>query len=425
MQPRPDAYHRGHPPRTNSTTAMKPSGLRAVKAQVSTVTVLLWSAKVSGCHSEAEKLRRQVSTLSEFGKRALRSDDIDGLLQEATKFVSDAIDVDLVKVLELLSGGDSLLVRAGVNWNPGVVGHAEIPAHEGSSAGHALRKDQPVITEDTETEVRFEIPKLLVEHGVRSTVNVVIRGEDGPFGVLEVDSRQLRKFEQDDIDFLQNYANLLASAIDRVRIQRELAERALTQELLGHELQHRINNMLATIRAIARRTRAKSRSLDEFAKAFDDRLAAIARTHALLSRTRTSKIDIREVLSQELSVHGAVEGENLSQRGPEIPIPAKQAQVLSMAIHELATNAVKHGALSMENGHIEISWDAHDRDNEKELRLRWRERGSIIGQEPARRGFGSEFLEKSIPHMLHGQFERRFRSDGVECTVSFLLDVGP
>jgi two-component system CheB/CheR fusion protein len=141
-----------------------------------------------------------------------------------------------------------------------------------------------------------------------------------------------------------------------------------------------------------------------------------------LSRTRTGTIDIREVLSQELSVHGAVEGENLRQRGPEISIPAKQAEVLSMAIHELATNAVKHGALSRENGHIEISWDAHDCGNENEFRLLWRERASPIAHEPARRGFGSEFLEKSIPHMLYGRFERTFGSDGIECTLSFLLD---
>jgi two-component sensor histidine kinase len=327
-----------------------------------------------------------------------------------------------VKVLELLPSGENLLLRAGVNWNPGVVGHAEIPAHEGSPAGYALHTNQPVITEDTEREVRFEIPKLLIEHNVRSTVNVVIRGEDGPFGVLEVDSRQLRKFDQDDIDFLQNYANLLASAIDRVRSQRELAERAVRLEMLGHELQHRINNMLTTVYAIARRTRAKSQSLDEFAKAFDSRLSAIARTHALLSRTRTSAIDIREVLSQELSVHGAVEGENLSQRGPQILLPAKQAEVLSMAIHELATNAVKHGALSKENGYIEVSWDAKDCGNENEFRLRWRERASPIAHEPVRRGFGSEFLEKSISHMLHGRFERSFGSDGMECTVSFPID---
>ena len=99
-----------------------------------------------------------------------------------------------------------------------------------------------------------------------------------------------------------------------------------------------------------------------------------------------------------------------------------QAEVLSMAIHELATNAVKYGALSMENGHIDISWDAHDRGNENEFQLRWRERTSPIAPQPARRGFGSEFLEKSIPHMLHGRFERTFGSDGIECTVSFLLD---
>jgi two-component sensor histidine kinase len=281
-----------------------------------------------------------------------------------------------------------------------------------------------VITADTATERRFKVPELLIEHGVRSTVNVVIRGEDGPFGVLEVDARELRNFDQDDIDFLQNYANLLASAIDRARNQRELAQRALRQEVLGHELQHRINNMLATIRAVARRTRAKSRTIDEFAKAFDDRLASVARTHALLSRTRAGAVDIREVLGQELSAHGAIEGENLTQQGPAVPIPAKQAQVLSMAVHELATNAVKHGALSMDAGCIDVCWDTRDRGHEKELCVHWRERGVRIAHEPERSGYGSEILKRSIPHMLRGRFDRTFHPDGLECTISFPLDPG-
>ncbi len=306
---------------------------------------------------EAKKLRKQVSTLAEFGKGALQVDDIGALLQEATRLVSDAIDVDLVKVLEILPGGETLLVRAGVNWAPGVVGHATIPANEGSAAGHALRTGEPVISENVETETRFEIPMLLTQHGVKSTVNVLIRGEeDKPFGILEVDSRQLRKFAQDDIDFLQNYANLLSSALKRVTAQAELAERAQHERVLRHELQHRINNMLATIRAVARRTRARSESLDEFARSFDDRLAAIARTHALLSETEKSAVSMRELLAQELMAHGAIEGENLTQHGPELLISAKQAQALSMAFHELATNAVKHGALSADSGHIDISW---------------------------------------------------------------------
>jgi GAF domain-containing protein len=94
-------------------------------------------------------------------------------------------------------------VRAGVNWAPGVVGHATIPANEGSAAAHALLTGEPLITENVASEARFEIPMLLSQHAVKSTVNVLIRGENKPFGILEVDSRQLRSFTQDDVDFLQ------------------------------------------------------------------------------------------------------------------------------------------------------------------------------------------------------------------------------
>jgi hypothetical protein len=128
---------------------------------------------------ETEMLRRQVSTLAAFGGQALRAQEVGELLQEATRRVSEAIEVDLVKVLEPIANGQELLVRAGVNWNPGVVGQATIPADGGSAAGHALRTNAPVIS-DVATERRFSTPRLLIEHGVQSTVNVVIRGEKGP-----------------------------------------------------------------------------------------------------------------------------------------------------------------------------------------------------------------------------------------------------
>ena len=290
----------------------------------------------------------------------------------------------------------------------------------GSPAGYALKTGVPVITEDIATERRFRILTLLIEHSVRSTVNVVICDDDSPFGVLEVDSRQLRKFSQDDIDFLQNYANLLGAAIRRVEIQQELAESALKQRVLGHELQHRINNMLATIRAVARRTRARSENLDAFAAAFDQRLAAIARTHNLLSRTDSAEVELRELLRQELSAHGAVEGENMALTGPEIRLTSRQAQALAMAFHELATNAVKYGALSNPDGRINVVWETVP--NDEQTRIRWRESGVAVGRASDRRGYGSEILEKAIPHMLQGSFERTFNPDGLECIVSFALD---
>lgn len=377
-----------------------------------------------GNSDDASKLRKQVSTLAEFGKHVLRVDDVGGLLQETTRLVSEAIDVDLVKVLELLPDGETMLVRAGVNSAPGVVGHATIPAAKGSSAGYALRTGEPVISENIATDTRFEIPMLLVQHGVKSSVNVLIRSEDRPFGVLEVDSRQLRSFGHDDIDFLQNYANLLASAIERVNAQAELAERAERERVLSHELQHRINNILTTIRAVAGRTRAKSQSLDEFAKSFDDRLAAIARTHALLSGTETIAVPLRELLARELSAQGAVEGENVTLDGPVLLVSAKQAQALTMAFHELATNAVKHGALSVVKSHIDVSWESDASDPERQLCIRWRETGVTIEHEPVRRGFGSDILERAIPLMLNGKFERTLHCDGIECVILLPLSQG-
>ena len=191
-----------------------------------------------------------------------------------------------------------------------------------SAVGHALRTNAPVIS-DVATERRFSTPRLLIEHGVRSTVNVVIRGEKRPFRVLEVNSRQ-RSFGQDDIDFLQNYANLLASAVDRLERQQELEEGMNRQQLLLNELQHRVNNMLTTIRAVARRTRAHSANLDQFAKALDDRLSALARIHNLFSQPGKMAATMREILTQELSAQGAVEGNNFVQTGPDIALPTRK-----------------------------------------------------------------------------------------------------
>ncbi len=372
--------------------------------------------------ASAEKLRKQVSVLAKFGGDSLRSENIDELLQEATRLISEAMDVDLVKVLELLPDRQDLLVRAGVNWKPGIVGHAQIPAHEGSSAGQALRTDEAVISEDIAKERRFAIPELLIANGVKSTVNVVIRCEHGPFGVLEVDAQRLRHFDQDDIDFMQNYANLLAAAIDRVNSHRELVESARKLDVMAHELHHRMNNMLATINAIARSARTKYTDVGEFVEAFDSRLDALSRVYKLLGRPETTDISIREILGQELAAYGAVESEKVVERGPDTAVSPKQAEALEMAFHELTTNAVKHGALSAKGGRINVSWDTHPHGAGKQVHINWRESGAHIEHAPTHRGFGSEILEKAIPRMLDGTIERKFHPDGVECVIEFATE---
>ena len=194
------------------------------------------------------------------------------------------------------------------------------------------------------------------------------------------------------------------------------------QQFLFNELQHRVNNMLTTIRAVARRTRAHSASLDQFARALDDRLSALARIHNLFSHPGRMIATIQEILTQELSAQGAVEGDNFVLRGPDIALPAREAELLSMAFHELATNAVKHGALFAKDGRIYITLLIKHAENGEHVLVRWRETGAAIEQPPIRRGFGSELLEKSILDLPAGRFDRTFHADGIECVLEFRIE---
>ena len=172
-----------------------------------------------------EKLLVQQSVLAKFGELALRSDNIDEILTEACRLVGEALGTDLAKVMELQPDGETLLVRAGVGWNPGVVGIATVTAGSGSSEGRVLTTGEPTISPDIENETRFFYAPFLKENGVRAAVNVIIQGHClPPFGVLQVDSRITRTFTADDTQFLRNYANLLAGAVDQYRSRAALSQ---------------------------------------------------------------------------------------------------------------------------------------------------------------------------------------------------------
>ncbi len=173
---------------------------------------------------EYEALLRQQTTLARFGELALRSENLDEILSEACSLVGEALGTDLAKVLELQEDGRTLLVKAGVGWKPGVVGQVRVEAEESSSEGHALQTGKPVISTDTRHETRFSLPGFLRDNNVQALVNVVILGAKGrpPYGVLEVDSHEPREFGDSDIAFLRGYANLLAAAVDRLRVLGEI-----------------------------------------------------------------------------------------------------------------------------------------------------------------------------------------------------------
>jgi len=169
---------------------------------------------------------RQQTVLAKFGELALRSDSLDEILTEACRLVGVALGTDPAKVMELQEDGASLLVRAGTGWKPGVVGEVTLKVADDSSEGYALKTGEPMISPDIATETRFRYPPYLIENGVQAVANVVIIGGQGrpPFGVLQVDSRTPRPFTSTDVAFLRGYANLLAAAVDRLRVIGEVRD---------------------------------------------------------------------------------------------------------------------------------------------------------------------------------------------------------
>jgi len=167
-------------------------------------------------------LWHQQTVLARFGKFALRSDDLDEILTEAYRLVRDVLCTDLAKVMELQQDGEALLVRAGVGWNPGVVGEVVVKASE----GHALKAGEAMVSPDVGTKTRFRYLPFLTENEIEALASVIIlRAKNKPpLGILQIDSREPREFTNDDNAYLSGYDNLPAAAMDCPRVLGEVRD---------------------------------------------------------------------------------------------------------------------------------------------------------------------------------------------------------
>ncbi len=182
------------------------------------------------------------------------------------------------------------------------------------------------------------------------------------------------------------------------------------QVLLAREVDHRARNALAVIQSIIRLTRAKS--VDDYVQAIEGRIKALARAHTLLSDSRWQGADLATLVSEELAPYRA--GDKIKFGGPDISLQPATAQGLALALHELATNAAKHGALSSPGGKIALDWQLEG----DALTLHWAENGGPSIAQPTSRSFGLKVIVASIEQQLGGKSSFDWNSQGLRCVFS-------
>jgi PAS domain S-box-containing protein len=192
---------------------------------------------------ERESRARQQGVVAELGLRALATDDLQGLMDEAVDLVARTLDVELAGVAEIAPGGDEVIFRAGHGWGEGVVGRRVAREGGDSLMGYTLRSRDAVVSEDMAADGRFDSSSIARDHGAVSALSVMIATPDQPFGTLGALSTHRRAFSRFDVSFVQAVANVLAGAVERTRAQERLGEvreaerRRLARDLHDEALQ--------------------------------------------------------------------------------------------------------------------------------------------------------------------------------------------
>jgi len=291
-----------------------------------------------------------------------------------------------------------------------------VDAHSHTACGIALRTGERTFV-DFDDDVADEACRMHVEAGYRSAQATPLLSRSGePIGMLNTHwNESHHRLGDREVRYLDLLARQAADLIERKQAEESLRDSERHAQTLLAELQHRVRNTLAVVRSIARRTAENTASADDMLGHFQGRLDAFSRVQAALTRSPGSKISLATLIDDELIAHATRDGEHVSVKGPDVQLEPRIAERLSLAIHELATNAVKHGALTNGNGRVEVRWSSRQLNGSAELLLSWKETGVQLSDgEPQREGFGMELLRRSLPYDLQAETAVDFAPTGLQ-----------
>ncbi|MEG3164799.1 HWE histidine kinase domain-containing protein [Sphingomonas sp. PB2P19] len=212
-------------------------------------------------------------------------------------------------------------------------------------------------------------------------------------------------------------AQLTALMHEVQSLHRALAAAEVRERALTYELQHRVRNMLAVIRTIYRRMLASKTAQDQFAFHFEDRLDAIGRYQTDIAGVSAGGIELEDMVRDELLTVHCTDGPDCTITGPSVRLSAKWVELMGLALHELAINAVKFGALC-HGGALRIEWWLTEEAGQSMLHFHWKETGvALLTTAPRPRGFGQDLIEEALPYQFGATTSFEFKPGGLECSI--------
>ena len=370
---------------------------------------------------------RQQEILAELGVVALQGKPFLELLNETVRLTAEGMNAEFCKILEFIPADNRLLVRAGVGWHEGIVGRATVGSDLESPSGFALRTGKPVISNHLENEQRFRTPELLVEHGIRRAMNVILQGDGSPYGVLEVDSRSEGEFSQNDIAFLQGAANILGMAIEQQQYQRKLQAALDRHQILLREVNHRVKNSLQVVSSMLhlQANAVGDQDLSERLNEAASRVNAVGRAYERLAYTADyENIDSIEYLRQIINdLEPTVAPCKIQFDAPEaIRFAADRAILVGLIINELVSNAGKYAYPDRASGLI---WVRVQTENEA-IAISVRDEGFGLppGFDPAKSKRLGTRLVTALSRQLGGELTRPVAPTGTNFTLHIPLRSG-
>ncbi|MEF2554119.1 HWE histidine kinase domain-containing protein [Aurantimonas sp. A2-1-M11] len=351
------------------------------------------SDRVRNEHKLERRLAQQ-HAVARFGSFALNERDFQKVLDSAVQVAAELLRVPLTKILQFADSADHLVLRAGIGWADGLVGHGKVGIERASQAGYTLLGKGPVIVKDLLTETRFDGPQLLHDHNVRSGISVVIPGTNSRhFGVFGIHTPEIRDFDQTDAEFLESLANIVAGAARQVAATDQ-------QTLLIREMAHRAGNMLQLVISIAGQTFKADADTKIARESFTERLSALARSNYVVSRGGWTSTRFAELVEEAMKPFGT----QVTTEGRDILLPPELCFDMGLVLHELATNSMKYGTLGGDAGAVHVKWSLHPGpDGSKLFRFGWDDPLSTSDASSKGTGFGSKLVSALIERKWKGR----------------------